>query len=238
MDSFLKYEDIETQSTNKFRKGCAVEINKHSEIPGNTDVDKELDKLFAPRTVRGQIVRVSRKQATLFEIYELTEKFDNTLKDLEDEHTGFSNKLRDMYGQLFDELIRQEILVCPDRGSLLINVKSEAVESLKAMKKLYRSCFAYAITKNLIARKNCIQMRKQIPKLEEQINFENEKLQSMRSDWAKKKREEEEKERIKTIERSFIENQLIIANQQMVNRIEDAIDTEHRWLKDLDKEQL
>lgn len=234
MNNFLKYEEIQSS---EIKASEYKSLNTAASFQ-DINIGDELDILFPPQTVTEEselkTFHACRKQATLFEICELKNYFDSKLKELENEESGFSDKLRDIYFKLFDELIRQEIIACPERGLLLVSVRNEALKTMTSMQKLYRSCFAFAITKDLLSQKDIIKKRQDIPKFIHEINRANETLQSMRKEWEEKKRREEEAEHIKMIERTFVENQLIIANQQMVNQIEDVIDSEHKWLKDED----
>lgn len=231
MDGFLKYDSLPQSS----RDENEMSTGKSS---STIKIGEELDKLFPTKsaTKDGELVtiQVSRKQPTLFEIHSLTDHLDNMVKKFETEQAGFSNKLRDIYEKLFDELIRQEMIACLERGLMFVAIKKEALNVFDSMQKLYRSSYAYAIAKDLLTKKDIIQMRIEIPKFMQQIDTENEALQKMHKEWQERKKAAEEAENIRLIKQTFMENQLILSNQQIVNQIEDIIDTEHKWLKDLD----
>lgn len=236
MNNFLKYETLHRGIKEKHDETLTKEPKQLKSEKIN--VGKELDELFPQKSVKEngeiQTLRVSRNQASMFEIYKLRDDLDSTVKDLEEEQTGFSDRLRSVYDDIFDELIRQEIIECPERGLMLAAIKKEATGTLNVMQNLYRSSFAYAVTKDLLAQRNIIQKRNEIPELILKIDAENKTLQNMNHERFERIRSIEESERIKDIERTFKENQLIIANRQMVNQIEDIIDAEHKWLIDMD----
>lgn len=106
--------------------------------------------------------------------------------------------------------------------------------TLQFMEKLQKSCFALAITKDLMVQREIIQKRKEISELTEELNRAKAELQNMHNQFDERKRQEEEEDSLRRIKATFFENQLILSNQQMVNQIEDIIDSEHRWLKNID----
>lgn len=85
-----------------------------------------------------------------------------------------------------------------------------------------------------MVQREIIQKRKEISEMTEELNSAKTELQNRHNQWDERKRQEEEKDSLRRIKSTFFENQLILSNQQMVNQIEDIIDSEHRWLKNVD----
>lgn len=133
MNEFLKYEMIsqvplsnndKKQRDGRQKRPPCQEIN----------IDQELDKLFPPKSItdEGEVktIRASRKQANLFDIHKLNDDLDDVInKTLENEQTGFSRKLLAVHTEMFDELIRQEMIACPERGLMMLAVKEEVKKS-------------------------------------------------------------------------------------------------------------
>lgn len=129
MNEFLKYEIVNQvllSSNDKKQKDRRQKRPPCQEI----SIDEELDKLFPPKSItnEGEVktIRASRKQANLFDIHKLNDDLDNVINTtLENEQTGFSRKLLAVHTEMFDELIRQEIIACPERGLMLQDIKNE-----------------------------------------------------------------------------------------------------------------
>ena len=241
MNEFLKCEMISQVSpSNTMKQGKDPKEKRQKRPPcQEINVGEQLDKLFPPKkgiTEEGEVktIRASRHQANLFDIHQLSEDLDNVINTLENEQSGFSRQRLAVHIRMFDELIRQEVIACLQSGLLLVNVRDEVLGTMKFMEKLQKSCFAYAVTKDLLAQREIIQKRKEISELTEAVNSAKQKLQNMRDEWEEHKRQEVEEDSLRKIRQTFYENQLILSNQEMVNKIEDIIDSEHRWLESID----
>lgn len=129
MNEFLKYEivnQVSLSSNDKKQKDRRQKRPPCQEI----SIDEELDKLFPPKSItnEGEVktIRASRKQANLFDIHKLNDDLDNIINTtLENEQTGFSRKLLAVHTEMFDELIRQEMIACLERGLMLQDIKNE-----------------------------------------------------------------------------------------------------------------
>lgn len=132
MNEFLKYEVISQVSLSdddkKQRGGGRQKRPPCHEI----NIDEELDKLFPPKSVtdEGEVktIRVSRKQANLFDIHKLNDDLDDAINTtMENEQTGFSEKFMAVHTGMFDELTRQEMIACPERGLMMVTVRDEVI---------------------------------------------------------------------------------------------------------------
>ncbi|GIY57004.1 uncharacterized protein CEXT_54711 [Caerostris extrusa] len=90
---------------------------------------------------------VSTKQSTLFEIIDLQNCFDDKLNEYKKKSQDSVHNIRGLHHQLFEELIRQETVVCPERGQLLKSILDEQLRALDSLKKCYKGVFSYAVCK-------------------------------------------------------------------------------------------
>ncbi|GFY54336.1 uncharacterized protein TNIN_400671 [Trichonephila inaurata madagascariensis] len=228
---FLKFEENDDQNAETMTK------NNHSSDVSLSMIPKTLNQIFPPREINegGKLVKryVSAKPASLFEIYDLQNIFQDKLKKLEKEITGFSSEIREIHHQLFEELIRQETIDCPERGQLLKSILDEQLLTLDSVKKNYKSTFSYAVCKSLLSRRVLIGIRNEIPILQKRIQDDENERSRLFAENEEMKRVLDEKEYIKTIEQNFLENQLERANEEMIIEYADKIDEEHKWLKDI-----
>ncbi|GBM28141.1 hypothetical protein AVEN_224196-1 [Araneus ventricosus] len=230
---FLKYDDEKSADDD------ATTITKRSPRSENrlSLISKTLNQIFRPIRIEESgkhIVRyASTKQQTLFEILDLQNLFEEKLATYKNERSGFNPEIWKIHHQLFEELIRQEIIACPERGQLLKSILEEQLQTLDSIKKNCKSVFSYAVCKRLLSRKFVIGNRGEIPKFQERIREAEDEMSEMHRENERKKLEMDESEQIKEIERNFLENQLTRVNDEMIALYIDKIDEEHRWLKDI-----
>lgn len=129
MNEFLKYEMVNQVSLSN---GDKKQKDRRQKRPPcqEINIDEELDKLFPPKSItnEGEVktIKASRKQANLFDIHKLNDDLDDVINTtLENEQTGFSRKLLAVHTEMFDELIRQEMIACPKRGLMMLAIKDE-----------------------------------------------------------------------------------------------------------------
>merc|ERR1719162_1033889 len=65
--------------------------------------------------------------------------------------TGICPIREELYSQCFDELIRQETIICAERGLLLLRVRDEIRMTICAYQSLYESSIAFGMRKALQA---------------------------------------------------------------------------------------
>lgn len=115
---------------------------------GNEDM---LDILIPPMVIEedGQFwyQKVSKASATSSDLLHLQEKLDEELSRREAREIGLCPIRSELYDQCFEELVRQEFMVCPERGRLLRMVYAEKKLSLAAAIGCYESALAYGINK-------------------------------------------------------------------------------------------
>ncbi|GFU60703.1 28 kDa inner dynein arm light chain, axonemal [Trichonephila clavipes] len=209
-------------------------------IPINTDelISMEtrdmLDVLLPPRIAErgGQYWYqcVSRAPATPTDLLHLQEKLDEELLRQEAREIGICPIRSDLYEQCFEELIRQEIVFCPERGRLLRMIHLESKLSLSSAINGYESALGYGIQKKLTASKQVAHLSAEVTKLLSRLSELESIQQDLERKMPKVKEEgearEAEKERLFDEEEKNIkrENQLLL--KQMMECVEISIEIE------------
>ncbi|XP_051932501.1 axonemal dynein light intermediate polypeptide 1-like isoform X2 [Hippocampus zosterae] len=106
-----------------------------------------LNLMFPPRkweeTNKEWIQRVCHEPSTRVDVVNLEEELDKKLLQTRAMETGICPLRRQLYTECFDELIRQVVLICVERGLLLLrisdleNLVEELMEQLQQQKKKY-----------------------------------------------------------------------------------------------------
>uniref|UniRef100_A0A0A9WKR8 33 kDa inner dynein arm light chain, axonemal n=1 Tax=Lygus hesperus TaxID=30085 RepID=A0A0A9WKR8_LYGHE len=91
--------------------------------------------------------QVSPEPVTRDDVIRLTLLVDRRLKALKALDSGIDPVRRHVYSQLMDELIRQEVVINPERGILLLKVRDELKMTLEADKALFENGKQYGSTK-------------------------------------------------------------------------------------------
>ncbi|KAG8183341.1 hypothetical protein JTE90_013032 [Oedothorax gibbosus] len=220
----------------KFEERRSNDRDSSSES-GNKLIVQTLNQIFPPlaTTENGQQghLRISTKQAAIHEIKDLEKELDAKLKkECKKEVPGFGRQINQVYQQVFQELIRQETIECPERGLLYKLVFDEFNISVRSLEKCVKSTFSNAVSKALLSRSSVLGMGVEIPKLERRLQEARTLAEGMQRERREGLPTMEEIERVKMIEFEFLENQVEKANQEMIKTYEDIVDEEHRWLKD------
>ncbi|KAL0219123.1 hypothetical protein P9112_004776 [Eukaryota sp. TZLM1-RC] len=121
---------------------------------------------------------VSSAPATRLEVVQLQQELDNRLKARQALDMGICPIRREVYSQVFDELIRQVTVNCSERGLLLLRVRDELKMTCDAYETLYESAVAYGLRKALEAQ----QQRGEIEARVKEVEEENESLSKQLAD--------------------------------------------------------
>ncbi len=81
----------------------------------------------------------------------LQERLDRLTKERQARETGLCPIREELYGQTFDEIIRQVTINCAERGVLLLRIRDELRMTSQAYQTLYESAIAYGMRKSLQA---------------------------------------------------------------------------------------
>ncbi|CAL1278510.1 unnamed protein product [Larinioides sclopetarius] len=133
---------------------------------GSTEL---LDVLLPPRTAEedGQYWYqcVSRTPGTSSDLLRLQEQLDAELLRKGAREIGICPVRSELYEQCFEELVRQEVVACPERGRLLRMVQLEAKLALSAASSCYESSVAYGIKKKLMATHEVSRLTEEVKQL-------------------------------------------------------------------------
>ncbi|KAF7255787.1 hypothetical protein EG68_07356 [Paragonimus skrjabini miyazakii] len=113
------------------------------EQKASQQTEEILNSILPPRewTENGQlwIQHVSSTPATRLDVVNLQEELDRRLQQRQARETGICPVRRELYNQVFDELIRQVTINCAERGLLLLRVRDEIRMTIAAYQTLYES---------------------------------------------------------------------------------------------------
>ena len=90
------------------------------------------------------------------------EQLDTKLQQRQARETGICPVRRELYSQVFDELIRQETINCAERGLLLLRVRDEIRMTIAAYQTLYESSIAFGMRKALQAEQGKAEMAQKV----------------------------------------------------------------------------
>ena len=132
--------------------------------------DDFLNQILPPMqiTEHGQMwVRyVSATPATTYDVQNLTKDLEKHIKQKQAIGHGICLIREEIYGQCFDEIIRQIAIHCQDRGVLLLRVRDEYRMIRNQYESLYDSSIAYGMKKALVAAQKKADMQQRIRELE------------------------------------------------------------------------
>uniref|UniRef100_A0A8C4XQ23 Axonemal dynein light intermediate polypeptide 1 n=1 Tax=Falco tinnunculus TaxID=100819 RepID=A0A8C4XQ23_FALTI len=114
------------------------------------------------------VQEVSSAPSTRLDVIHLQEQLDRRLRQRQARETGLCPVRRELYGQCFDELIRETTINCAERGLLLLRVRDEIQMTIAAYQTLYESSVAFGMRKALQAEQGKSDMEKRIAELEEE----------------------------------------------------------------------
>ncbi|XP_037949509.1 putative inner dynein arm light chain, axonemal [Teleopsis dalmanni] len=183
-------EDTQRNTSGKFqslvRFNNPVLVTKHPERKSDIDVKRIqtagvlldakretediLNAVLPPRCweENGQIWQqtVSSIPATRQDVINLQELLDTRLQQTQARETGICPIRRELYGQCFDEIIRQVTINCSERGLLLLRVRDEIDMSMEAYETLYCSSVAFGMRKALQAHEEKEMLRERVAVLQ------------------------------------------------------------------------
>jgi dynein light intermediate chain len=90
---------------------------------------------------------VSTTPATRSDVIKLQNQLDAALQTRKARETGICPVRSELYGQCFDEIIRQVTIDCSARGLLLVRVRDEMRTTISAYQSLYESAVTWGMRK-------------------------------------------------------------------------------------------
>nr|CAH8822199.1 unnamed protein product [Trichobilharzia regenti] len=143
-----------------------------SDNKANQQTEEILNSILPPRewSENGQlwIQHVSSTPATRLDVVNLQEELDRRLQQRQARETGICPVRRELYNQVFDELIRQVTINCAERGLLLLRVRDEIRMTIAAYQTLYESSVAFGMRKALQSEQGKADMERTIADLEQE----------------------------------------------------------------------
>jgi len=176
--SLLKYDSPVLVSRNDEKKSPASKKftanteQKNIQTDSQKQTDEILNSILPPQQWEADgglwVQRVSSQPATRSDVITATTLLDQRLRERQARETGICPVRRELYQQVFDELIRQVTIECAERGLLLLRVRDEINMTLAAYQTLYQSSVAFGMRKALQSEQGKHEMLEKILKLEEE----------------------------------------------------------------------
>ncbi|XP_034029984.1 axonemal dynein light intermediate polypeptide 1 isoform X2 [Thalassophryne amazonica] len=142
------------------------------------------------------VQQVSTAPCTRTDVVHLGEKLDLKLQQRQARSTGICPIRRELYSQVFDELIRQMTINCAERGLLLLRVRDEIQMTIAAYQALYESSMAFGIRSALQAEQGKADMEKKIFDLENEVAELKKQLDEQKAKGEATERRESEKRQV------------------------------------------
>ena len=90
---------------------------------------------------------VSADPASRVDVARLRELLDTKLMERQARESGICPVREELFGQCFDEIIRQVTIAEPERGLLLLRVREEIKMTIQAYMTLYQSAVTFGMRK-------------------------------------------------------------------------------------------
>ncbi|KAF4662725.1 Dynein, axonemal, light intermediate chain 1 [Perkinsus chesapeaki] len=185
-------------------------------IPGMTQTEDILNSILPPREWTDEdrlwVQYVSSTPATRVDVVALQEELDKRLQERQARETGICPVREELYGQAFDELIRQITIICAERGLLALRVRDEIRMTVSAYQSLYESSIAFGIRKALMAeqrryneKRETEELTAEIERLEKAVKDMEQKIVDIQ-EGGKARRSENEKKHDEEVDRLRKEN--------------------------------
>ncbi|VDM37338.1 unnamed protein product [Toxocara canis] len=133
------------------RRSQREEVSEGDGCEDIPDFESLAESPLPPIDPEGKIwrERTSTVPATRHDVAETQERFELELRNRKAKPFGICPIRRDIYDQLFDELIRQVSVNCAERGLMLLRVRDELRLTLFSYEHVLESAIAYGIRKSI-----------------------------------------------------------------------------------------
>ena len=149
--TLLKY-DVPMLAGNRDHRKKGIRTSGASPS-GDVNTRDVLNSILPPREFRDSntnedlIQYVSTAPATRSDVMKLQQQLDQNLHQRGARETGICAIRSEVYGQCFDEIIRQVTIDCSTRGVLLMKVRNEMRTTINAYQSLYESAVTWGMRK-------------------------------------------------------------------------------------------
>merc|ERR1712070_559578 len=174
----------------------SAKLNDSKSIGNVGSGDDILHTILPPREFDEEGLKyiqcVSSQPASRFDVITLQEQLDRRMAERKARESGICVVREQLYGQCFNELIRQVALNLPERGLLLMRVRDEMKLTISAYNTLYESSVAFSTRKAIQAQDGIADMEKKLEELEAECRaLEEESVQLTQKLETTKRRENE-----------------------------------------------
>ncbi|VUZ54788.1 unnamed protein product [Hymenolepis diminuta] len=227
--NLLKYDNPIRVSLEDFLKtkraeSAALDLRKFCEITSSENI---LSSIMPPlrMEIKGEhfIQEVSSTPATRADVVQLAKQLDELLEARGAKMTGICPIRRELFAQVFDEIIRQLTIECAEQGLLLLRVRNEIQTTISALQSIYISGVVFGAQKSLAREVDrshqstkIAQLEKEIAELEKNIQIETLKCKTV---------EDKEASRLAAFTRRAEEdiNFLRKSHDQLKSQLEDVL---------------
>lgn len=166
---------------------------------------------------------VSGTPSTRLDVIALQEQLDLKLQQRQSRETGICPVRRELYSEVFDELIRHVTINCAERGLLLLRVRDEIKMTIAAYQTLYESSVSFGMRKALQAEQGKMDLEKRIVEVEDekkQLEAQVAALKAKCDEIEKRGAEQREVEKRKHEEAFQFQKR---TNEQLKNQLESML---------------
>jgi dynein light intermediate chain len=175
--NLLKYEVPVLAGNNDFKKKAKLPTN--SNAPTESLTRDTLNSILPPREFRENnedlIQYVSTTPAAKSDVVKLQQQLDAALQQRKARETGLCPIRSELYGQCFDEIIRQVTIDCSARGLLLVRVRDDMRATMSCYQLLYESAITWGMRKSMQLEQAKDERTAENASLKDQVNTLREK---------------------------------------------------------------
>ncbi|KAL4477344.1 hypothetical protein ABPG72_002338 [Tetrahymena utriculariae] len=161
-----------------------LQIKKKPQLPPldqKSNIEEILNSIFPPKKWQKNNeyykANVSADEVSRFDLQDLEETLNKKLRLRQARKNGICPVREDLHNQLFDEIIRQCTINCPERGLLLLRVRDNLRMTFAAYQTLYQGSVVFGVRKALQAEKDKPELQARIEELEKKkIYLQNRKI--------------------------------------------------------------
>lgn len=124
---------------------------------------------------------VSKDPASRLDVLALQEQLEKRLMERQAREAGICPVRRELYGQCFDELIRQVTLESPERGLLLLRVRDELSMTMDAYSTLHATSTTFGVRKALQGEEGMAELDAEVDELQTEVVGLQEELAALRA---------------------------------------------------------
>ncbi|XP_075248668.1 33 kDa inner dynein arm light chain, axonemal-like [Convolutriloba macropyga] len=219
----IKEQEITTMSPSQVvnkQHGSDTTGSEH----GAQTVEETLNTILPPKQwmEEGQmfIQQVKSSPATRHEVADLSVELSDLLVNRQAREQGICPIRRELFNEVFDELIRQITIDGVERGLLLLRIRDEINMTFKAYQTLYESSVAFGTRKAIIADSGKVEQDAVISKLELEKRELEKQFNELKSESENIEKREQERRGVDEKKRQEEIQFLKRTNQQLKQQVD------------------